>query len=501
MTKICGLMLDSARCLENRAYYREAIQFAAQRNVNFLLWHFNDDQGCTLQFDSIPGIACPNAYTKAEMKELIAFARQHGITIIPELASLGHSRYITSLPQFRHLDEVEHVFTGICPVAPETLELLTKLVDETAEVFDSPWFHVGLDEANIGHHPLTRQALVTKTKSELFADHINFMHEQVRRHGRTMMMWGDGLLNDRSVAANISREIIICDWQYGANITGDTAQYFLDEGFSVVLCPALISHGQTLFPGDQLAISNLRTLLKQQTRQGKGKVLGVIETVWQPERFMHDSLWIGLDLALTMMQEGPELPIDGCTSGFVQTFYGFTPSPNWVAACRDAYRLSPLRAEWLGVLTMDAKRLPSPADVAGRARRWRHIADTFAAAEHQVHQHQQAYRTFCLMTELLAHLYRKCEMLRTSAVPYSETRQMLKDERRLVAEVEAVWDRERYADDPNKRTASRECFRENNLLAMLFANLERTEKLFSRPELELSIHLSKPVPVADVVAK
>src|SRR5882757_2200154 len=56
-----GIMLDCARCLENRAYYRKTIEFLASRGVNVVLWHFTDDQGCTMQFDSVEGIASPNA--------------------------------------------------------------------------------------------------------------------------------------------------------------------------------------------------------------------------------------------------------------------------------------------------------------------------------------------------------------------------------------------------------------------------------------------------------
>src|SRR6516164_2837219 len=89
-----GFLIDSARCLENRAYYRRLIDFVAARGCNVLLWHFTDDQGCSLQFESVPGIASPHAYSKQEMRELIAYATDRSVEIIPELATLGHCRYI-----------------------------------------------------------------------------------------------------------------------------------------------------------------------------------------------------------------------------------------------------------------------------------------------------------------------------------------------------------------------------------------------------------------------
>jgi len=89
-------MLDSARCLESRSYYRQFIDFAAERGAKTLLWHFTDDQGCSMQFDTLPTAASANAYSKAELRELITYAGERGIMVIPELETLGHTRYITS---------------------------------------------------------------------------------------------------------------------------------------------------------------------------------------------------------------------------------------------------------------------------------------------------------------------------------------------------------------------------------------------------------------------
>lgn len=469
--QLIAIMLDSARCLENRAYYRKAIEFAAARGVNAVLWHFTDDQGCTLQFDSVPGIGSPNAYSKQEMQDLVASAKSKGVTLIPELASLGHSRFITRLPKYRHLDEIEHVFTGMCPVAEETRSVLALLMAEVAEVFDSPWIHCGLDEANIGHHPLTREALKTRTKADITADHINFMHGLVKQHGRTMMIWGDGLLHDRDIAPRLRRDIIICDWQYGADVSGETTRYFLDEGFNVVLCPALISFNQPTFPGDQLAISNLRSILRHRTMSGRGKILGVIETIWQPERYMHDAMWLPMDLAISMLLGGPGVSIDVCTRHFAEQFYGFSPSDAWVAAVGEIYRIAPCRQEWLAVAKLELDALPGT--LTSLARSWRLIVETLRSAEPAVTQNRTAYGVFLLTMELIAHLYVKAEAVLAGKAHWPS---YVAAERTLVAAVDAAWDRERFADDPKKFEPSREVMRDNHLLPLLRNVLRQTEK-------------------------
>ena len=58
-----GVMLDSARALENRDFYRTSIDFLAARDVTRLLWHFTDDQGCAARLPSVPEAASPHAYS------------------------------------------------------------------------------------------------------------------------------------------------------------------------------------------------------------------------------------------------------------------------------------------------------------------------------------------------------------------------------------------------------------------------------------------------------
>jgi hypothetical protein len=200
---------------------------------------------------------------------------------------------------------------------------------------------------------------------------------------------------------------------------------------------------------------------------------------------MHDALWISLDLAVSTMRDGPDVPIDQVATRFAQDFHGFSPNAEWLQAIRDIYRLAPMRAEWLAVLKMDIEHLPAPADISQRAADWRRISQTLCGVANQITLNQQAYRTFTLMIELLTHLYHKSELLDAATISPSQARQILETERTLIARIDAVWDAERFADDPKKRTAARECFRENNLLAMLHAMSPRTQELFGDAAAEM----------------
>lgn len=473
-----GFMLDSARCLERRDYYPRLLRFAAERGVDTILWHFTDDQGCTLRFDSVPEAASPHAYTKAELADLLRCARDHGITVIPELETLGHTRYLTrAAERYHHLAENNEEFTSICPVSPDSRKVIGKLLDETVELFDAPYVHVGLDEVNFGDHPLTREALKRQSPGDLYADYVRFLHDHLARRGRGMMMWGDHLLKDETIAPQVPRDIVVCNWQYTPEVPRATTQRLLDWGFEVVLCPALISHDQPLYPGQAFAVPNLRSIAGHAGMSGKGRVHGSITTVWTPMRFMHDALWMALDLAAAVMREGGDVDLRETLATFAERFHGFTPPAEWVDACEQVFEMMPMRKEWLAVVKLDDKSATFPGDVAARAVRWGQVAEALRGSRERVTREAQSYETLVLMAELLAHACDRAAAVVSGAV----TGRHLDEAEAMLRRLSDVWDRERYADDPRKWRPVFPFDADNHLLVVVREGNERLRRRCHAP--------------------
>lgn len=471
-------MFDLGRALERRSYYRQAVDFLANRGANTILWHFTDDQGCALQFKSVPDIASPNAYTPDELRDLIAYARTRGIELIPEVASLGHTAYLTRVPRFKHLAESDEAFSSLCPVAPEVRPLLRMLIEETAAIFNGPNFHVGMDEVNIGHHPLTAEALRTQSRTDLIADHILFLHGVVSGLDRRMWMWADGLLKDRALAARLPRDIVMCNWQYAPNVSAESTQYLIDQGFDVMLCSASISFAQTLFPGDQYALPNVRTLQRQSTITSTvergGHVLGHINTIWTPVRYLAGSLWLGIDLALAILHVGEAVDLNERIASFGKDFYDLFDVDTWQTACQDIIRLSPQREEWLVVLNLKAAPEFIEA-IAAAAPQWAEAARRLHAIRPVVRQHADEFDAFLLMVDLAAHSYAVASRLpeldrKMAAADAAETGRMLQA-------VETLWDRERFANDPRKYAAPIAHYAGDHLIPMIKIGLNRLNEL------------------------
>ncbi|MFW6286688.1 MAG: family 20 glycosylhydrolase, partial [Candidatus Sumerlaeota bacterium] len=69
--KIKGIMIDSARVMEQRHVYSEMLRLFADWGYNTLFWHFCDDQGCRLRFPSRPELGSFNAWSAHETREFI----------------------------------------------------------------------------------------------------------------------------------------------------------------------------------------------------------------------------------------------------------------------------------------------------------------------------------------------------------------------------------------------------------------------------------------------
>lgn len=439
-----GFMLDSARTLEARDYYPRFIDFIADRGCDTLLWHFSDDQGCSLRFDSLPGAASPNAYTKAELRGLLAHAKRRGVTVIPELETLGHTRYITrARADLAELSENDEAFTSLCPVHPRTREVVGTLLDEVCELFDAPLVHVGLDEVNFGDHPLTRAALRQRTHGQLFADHINFLHQRLAARGKRMMMWGDHLLKDDAIAAAIPRDILIANWQYAPTIPAETTRRLRGWGFEVVMCPALISYDQPLFPGDAFAVPNLRNTA---AHVAETHSIGTITTVWTPQRYLHDALWPAVHLAADFMRHGPGVALRDSLRGFAESFHGLTPSERWLDAMATLFERSPMRKQWVAALRLELDERLANVDLRGEADTWVGVLDALAAERAGVRHEVERYDALVLMVELLAHVWDRAARAKAGAID-DETRRR---SRAMGERLSAAWDRERFADDPRK---------------------------------------------------
>ena len=291
--KIRGLMLDPARLTERHEFYFELLPKLAGWGFNTLWWHFVDDEGFVLKLESHPELATPYAFTKSETRRFIAAARDCGIDVVPEVESLGHGRYITRLPQYAHLaDGSSQGFNAICPSHRETTPLLREIIEEVADLFNSEYFHAGLDEVNLsGCKRCTRRGR-GKPAWWIYAQHVKAMHRIITAAGKRMTMWADHVERSPAMLKTLPKDIVLAHWQYG-RIRGDAIERSLDAGFEVICAPSMLRYRHVLAP-HRLNFENTENMIATARKLAPRGVLGVVNTWWTSWRILRDA---GLPLA------------------------------------------------------------------------------------------------------------------------------------------------------------------------------------------------------------
>ena len=257
-----GLMLDCSRHFWTIDNLKETIDQMAFFKLNTLHMHLTDNNAWRLAMDKYPQLTEKGTYyydypemsgkyySKQELKELVQYAQERGVEIIPEADLPGHSTaLLAALPQlscnggtFEAYPE-ERPYSKrkrgaenmICVGNPESLKFVEDVVNELTEIFPSQYIHLGGDE--VPTHTWEKcpkcQALYKREKmtqpGELQDYFTRKVSEIVRAKGKTMIGWDE--INDRNAA---TPEDILTVWRDEGTPNQLKA---LERNIPVIMCP------------------------------------------------------------------------------------------------------------------------------------------------------------------------------------------------------------------------------------------------------------------------
>lgn len=229
-----SLMLDVSRHFLPLGDVKTFIDWMAAYKYNHLQLHLADDQGWRLEIKKYPKLTeigsvrgsaeqpyGPFFYTQDEMRDLIAYAAERFITITPEIDIPGHSlAALASYPELGCTGGPYAVWNDIgisedilCGGNPATLEFLTGVFTEIADLFPGPYVHIGGDEC-----PLHRWEQCPKCQAKM--KELNLTNprdlqrrltsqigEVLRRKGKRLIGW------DELLASGVPEDAIIMSWR------------------------------------------------------------------------------------------------------------------------------------------------------------------------------------------------------------------------------------------------------------------------------------------------
>lgn len=174
-----GFMLDEARHFFGKEKVKDLLDVMAAHKMNYFHWHLTDDQGWRIDLPGLPelvkagarrdaspkrgqdvepdGVAYgPFFYTPGDIREIVAYAKERGIEVIPEIDLPGHTRTILAAhPEFcckpREELRKSHNTWGIskdvlCLGNPDVVAYVEKILDAVCKLFPCRYVHIGGDE-------------------------------------------------------------------------------------------------------------------------------------------------------------------------------------------------------------------------------------------------------------------------------------------------------------------------------------------------------------------
>ncbi len=220
-----GVHFDPSRHFVDVEFVKKQIDIMASLKINTLHWHLTDDQGWRIEIKKYPELSKAGAtrtegegfeygplfYTQDEAREIVAYAAERFITVIPELEVPGHElAAISAYPWLSCTgDSVKpRIIWGVedilmCPGKETTFEFLQNVIDEMVEIFPSEYFHIGGDECPKAYWkecPLC-QAKIKAENLDSDKNHspeerlqsyvVGRVEEMLAKHGRKIIGWDE----------------------------------------------------------------------------------------------------------------------------------------------------------------------------------------------------------------------------------------------------------------------------------------------------------------------
>jgi hexosaminidase len=154
-----GLMIDCGRHFEPVAVIKRTLDGMATVKLNVFHWHLTEDQGFRMQSKLFPKLTVAGSdglfYTQDDAREVVAYARERGIRVVPEFEMPGHSTaWLVAYPGLNSGTQPEGIRRefgvsnyAIDPTREETYTFVDKFLGEMTTIFPDAYIHIGGDES------------------------------------------------------------------------------------------------------------------------------------------------------------------------------------------------------------------------------------------------------------------------------------------------------------------------------------------------------------------
>ena len=280
-----GLLIDVGRHFEPMEVLKRNLDAMAAVKLNVFHWHLTEDQGFRVESKKFPKLhqlgSDGNYYTQDQIREIVAYARDRGIRVVPEFDIPGHSTsWLVGYPELGSapgpytIERRPGIFEpALDPTRDEVYKFLDTFLGEMAALFPDEYMHIGGDE-NEGkqwdRNPAIQafmQKKGIKNNHELQAYFNTRLLKILQKHGKKMIGW------DEILQPGLPNDVVIHSWR-GTAALADAARKGYDGILSNGYYIDLIQPASQHYVADPLPANS--TLTPEEAKH----VLGGEATMW-----------------------------------------------------------------------------------------------------------------------------------------------------------------------------------------------------------------------------
>jgi hexosaminidase len=220
-----GLMIDCGRHFMPIEVIKRTLDGMAAVKLNVFHWHLSEDQGFRIESRAFPKLAGMGSdglfYTQEQAREIVAYARDRGIRVVPEFDIPGHTTAwfvgypdLASAPGPFHIEREFGIFDPVMdPTRESTYKFLDTFIAEMAAIFPDHFMHIGGDENNGVEwkaNPRIQTFMREHNLQDTAALQNYFNHRLLKileKHGKHMIGW------DEILAPDLPKDIIVQSWR------------------------------------------------------------------------------------------------------------------------------------------------------------------------------------------------------------------------------------------------------------------------------------------------
>ncbi len=247
-----GMMLDESRHFFGMEEVKKILNLMSLHKLNKFHWHLTDSPGWRIEIKQYPLLTTLGAkgnysnpeadakfYTQNEIAEIVRYAADRFIEIIPEIDMPGHATAAAkAYPEFSGGGSKKFPDFTFNPGKEGTYQFLTNILKEVTTLFPSKFIHIGGDEVSYGNQqwvdfPEIQSLMKRENAKDLIGVEHYFlkrMADSIQKLGKTMIGW------DEVVSAGLTTHPRVMWWRQDQPKMLDLA---LKSGYEVILCPRI----------------------------------------------------------------------------------------------------------------------------------------------------------------------------------------------------------------------------------------------------------------------